>query len=456
MLAVDPETPARFDLTVWDQRFRYGLVLVAVAFGVLDALLDSGNAWIRAGFVISVAGLVGYFTNFLAIKMLFQPKQGQVLGWRGLVPKNKARIAQSLGESVQEQLLAPDIVIAYIRERQLIEVGTQSAADWVDAQLQQPRVRRAITEWLVQVLNQHGPRQLSELFDVTENLLKALARNPDIIEHNWQRFRVVLIEFLKLPENREMAAQAMQRVVLTHLPDIAIWINQTLEQYLQRQRSVGTTVGLGLKNLFSFDQKAIQQLLTRFAEDSQVADQVMVGLDAVMDRLQHELQSESLQTQLQTHLESWIEAAADLSRRHLLPGVIEQLGDYLNEPANWQQIEEYLIEALQWAKQRSLGFLNSADGTAALRAGIERAVQKLNVTELVEEQVMQLDTDELEKMVLDNSGGNFTVIQVLGGALGIIVGTVQVHLLFVVPLTGLLGVVWVAWALNERRGRAQR
>jgi uncharacterized membrane protein YheB (UPF0754 family) len=454
MIAVDPEAPARFDLTVWDRRVRYGLLIAAAVFGLLDAVLDSGNAWVRAGFVITVAGLVGYFTNFLAIKMLFQPKQGQVLGWRGLVPKNKARIAQSLGESVQEQLLAPDIIIAYIRERQLIEVGTQSAADWVDAQLQQPQVRRDITEWLVQALNQYGPDQLGELFDFTETALKALARNPEIIETNWQRFRVVLIEFLRLPENREMAAQAMQRVVVTHLPDIAVWLNQALENYLQQKRVGG--VGLGLKNLFSFDQKAIQQLLTRFAEDPQVADQVMTGLDAVMDRLQHELQSEALQTQLQTHLESWIESAADLSRRHLLPGVIEQLGDYLNEPANWQQIEEHLIEALQWAKQRSLAFLNSAEGTAALRAAIERGVQKLNVTELVQEQVMQLDTDELEKMVLDNSGGNFTVIQVLGGALGIIVGTVQVHLLFVVPLAGLLGVVWVAWSLNERRGRAQR
>jgi len=53
--------------------------------------------------------------------------------------------------------------------------------------------------------------------------------------------------------------------------------------------------------------------------------------------------------------------------------------------------------------------------------------------------------------VLDNTGGNLTVIQVLGGGLGLIAGTVQVHIAFAVPIGGLLAVVWAAWRLNERR-----
>jgi len=149
------------DLTKWDRNFRRSLLGAALVFGLLDYWFSGDNLWFRAGFVITVAGLVGYFTNFLAIKMLFQPKQGQVLGWQGLVPKNKDQIAKSLAESVQEQLLSPEIILAYIRERELIEAGTNTIADWVDRNLQDPKVRTRITRLLVDLMQDKGPDALT-------------------------------------------------------------------------------------------------------------------------------------------------------------------------------------------------------------------------------------------------------------------------------------------------------
>jgi len=46
---------------------------------------------------------------------------------------------------------------------------------------------------------------------------------------------------------------------------------------------------------------------------------------------------------------------------------------------------------------RALSALNSDAGQAWITRGIERAVHQLNVTNLVEQQVKGLDTDELEK-----------------------------------------------------------
>ena len=144
------------NLADWDVHFRRLLLASAILLGVLDWWADGANAWFRSGFVIAIAGCVGYFTNFLAIKMLFQPRRGAVLGWRGLIPKNQAQIAASLGQSVQNQLLAPDIVLAYISERRLIERGSEALVEWIDARLQQPEVRRRITTTLIGVLNERG------------------------------------------------------------------------------------------------------------------------------------------------------------------------------------------------------------------------------------------------------------------------------------------------------------
>lgn len=60
-----------------------------------------------------VGGLIGYSTNWLAIKMLFWPLQEKRVGnWRvpftpGLIPKKRAGLAASLGETVANYLVTP-------------------------------------------------------------------------------------------------------------------------------------------------------------------------------------------------------------------------------------------------------------------------------------------------------------------------------------------------------------
>lgn len=442
------------DVTAWDRSFRHALLLATAVFAALDYWLGAQYGWPRSGFVICVAGCVGYFTNYLAIKMLFQPKRGRVFGWRGLVPKNQPQIARSLGESVQEQLLSPDILLAYISEKRLIDVGTQGLADWVDAKLQNPEVRREIAALLVRLLNERGPELLTATFDLGEEAAKGLARNPQAIEAYWQRVRAALSAFSENPDNREMVARTIRHLLRQRVPEVAAWVDDAIERYLQSHRGVGR-IGMGLKSLLSLDEAAIENMLVRFSEDSGLAEEGLRLLDAIMASVQVDLASEEKQAQLQQELESWIETVSGLSREHLLPAMVDQIGEYLNSGDNWAQIESSLIRLLQWLKERTLALLESPTGQDYVRAAIERAVQQLNVTELVEQQVMQLDTDELEKMVLDNTGGNLTIIQVLGGCLGLVAGTVQVHLLFAVPIGVGVGAVWVAYRFNEYRLRRQ-
>lgn len=58
-----------------------------------------------------VGAIIGYFTNWLAIKMLFKPRtQKRIAGIRvpftpGLIPKEKERIAKSIAQSVGEHLI---------------------------------------------------------------------------------------------------------------------------------------------------------------------------------------------------------------------------------------------------------------------------------------------------------------------------------------------------------------
>lgn len=71
---------------------------------------------------VLVGSLIGYCTNYLAIKMLFHPYRELHIGkWRvpftpGIIPKNQSRVANSLGEAVSEQLLTKEIVMENFRK----------------------------------------------------------------------------------------------------------------------------------------------------------------------------------------------------------------------------------------------------------------------------------------------------------------------------------------------------
>jgi len=80
--------------------------------------LDAGGLEVDSALFIAVsiavAAIIGYITNYLAIKMLFLPRrEWKVWGWRvpftpGLIPKRKGEIAASLGRVVSDYLVTAD------------------------------------------------------------------------------------------------------------------------------------------------------------------------------------------------------------------------------------------------------------------------------------------------------------------------------------------------------------
>ena len=66
---------------------------------------------------ILVGSVIGYFTNGLAIKMLFRPHRAVYIGKHklpftpGIIPKNQKRLAGAIGDAVSEQLLTKDAVL---------------------------------------------------------------------------------------------------------------------------------------------------------------------------------------------------------------------------------------------------------------------------------------------------------------------------------------------------------
>ena len=60
--------------------------------------------------------LIGYITNYIAIRMLFRPRRAKyIFGWKapftpGLIPKEKSRIAASIGEAISRNLMNREVI----------------------------------------------------------------------------------------------------------------------------------------------------------------------------------------------------------------------------------------------------------------------------------------------------------------------------------------------------------
>lgn len=438
----------QWDVNKIDLWFRNALVLVSGILMALQFMLGTDLAWLNGAMILSMAGVVGYFTNLLALKMLFQPKQGSILGWEGLVPKNKHLIAEQLGQSVQTQLLSPDIIMSYVNERQLISRGTERIEAWLDAQLQDTDTRKRLNARVIALLQERGPDLMRIVFDFSENKIKAMALNPDLVHEYWPPLRAKLSAFLQDENNRLQAAEHIRKGLLESLPHLASVLDDAIETYLARGGAVAR-VGKQIKQFASFDEHAIREWLEIFVNDDATQIQFVGVADVLIETLQKKLDAPESQALLVSKIEGWVVQSSRYARESLLPGWIEDLQGYLGNEANWLEMDRFLLATLTSAKDKLSDYVNAAEGQALLKSNLERVVSRLNVSRLVQEQVMKLDTDELEKMILDNTGGNLVVIQVLGGVLGLFVGTIQVNVWFAIPVFLITALVWVLAYFNR-------
>lgn len=97
---------------------------------------------IRILLPIAVGALIGYCTNYIAIKMLFHPRKpvkfmGKVLPFTpGVIPKNQSRIAHAVGSAVGESLLTSEDIVKSLKSNEVKDAIARETA----SQIMNPQV----------------------------------------------------------------------------------------------------------------------------------------------------------------------------------------------------------------------------------------------------------------------------------------------------------------------------
>ncbi len=394
-----------------------------------------------------LGAVIGYFTNDLAIRMLFRPYRPLYLGrYRvpftpGLIPSNQGRLAARVADTITSSLLTPE-ELQKIARRLLQLERTQAAIYWllqtalnqVKLDAYKARTAKILAGILHDFLGQSLPR-----------LLRILARQEDFlaeqINHIFDRF---LLEFRFSPSQAEQLANWLLEFALT--PDflrralVDFLTDETIDIIDQDLREQTTGTYWVVANVFGVRNGLIR--LRRFCiEEPETANQRLAELMTSLglkQRLTDLIQDLSLQNLPVVTMHRLRKQLRELIREYLQvdgPVLIKNLSDSLN----WNEIAHLILTRL-----RNSAVMNTSLGLISeeLALIIERYLEKdlerliahvipiLDIDQTIIDRVNATAPADLEAGIQGIVRTELQAIVNLGGFLGFLVGLGQAAFLW--------------------------
>ncbi len=232
-----------------------------------------------------IGAVIGYITNWLAIKMLFRPREAKyIFGMKlpftpGLIPKEKSRIANKVGETVGTHLLNSDSLSKALKDDKIKakfnEVAKEKINQVINSNstleeslkntlgenyyaLKRNMINNIAKTILESIQEEEFKNKLK--FYIVDSIKERLNKNPEkIIDFiNSNKFREVIINTLEEEKTRDIIGKALLKEVKTlEKEDLTIEevipenIKPYIEEYVKSQKD--TLVDI-IKNLLRDDE----------------------------------------------------------------------------------------------------------------------------------------------------------------------------------------------------------
>ena len=89
----------------------------------------------------AVAGMIGFGTNWVAIKMLFWPKEVRPIFGQGLIPSQRDQLIEKVANEVLEKLINEELIFQKIEETRLVSRFSESLFQKLQGVVHEPEFR---------------------------------------------------------------------------------------------------------------------------------------------------------------------------------------------------------------------------------------------------------------------------------------------------------------------------
>ena len=390
-------------------------IVLRRGFGV--TLVRGGSVFGDIVLPILAAAAIGYVTNWLAIKMLFEPHEPTWRHWipwitfgfwrQGLLPKNKARMARELGQTFGARLLRPERLVAEL-------------SDKAEAYLARPDVAETFKSEAQSLLRDNADAIAAFLVPEIERAAGTLLDRflaPEKLGTFWDE---TLAPRLNDGATRALIAEKIIDVVRRNAPAFSRTIQRELREHLRRKfggaggylGSLGDAAADFVMDYFA-DDEAIRRKVAdwlRKPETTQLLKGQLILLGEKATEWMHSEEGRAAMGGFAAEIKSKAGEALSEYVKEALPKLV---GDALDSPRLWTWVETSALPALR----RRLTDYIAANG--------DRILETFDLPGRIEKEVNALDMASFHALLDRLMAQHLGAIQVLGYVLGAVVGALQ-------------------------------
>lgn len=178
-----------------------------------------------------IGGIIGYFTNFIAIKMLFRPKHEVKIGnftlpfTPGIIPKRKDQLARAIGETVAEKVFTEED----IQQIFLSDGMTEAVAEGFMDTIYRGQSSISLQELLDGILSEY------EMEDFQKNLDDTMRRKVHMTINRTDIGERVSVECSKLLREKVRGTVAAKFLTGERISSISDYVGKHMQQYTKEQ-----------------------------------------------------------------------------------------------------------------------------------------------------------------------------------------------------------------------------
>jgi uncharacterized membrane protein YheB (UPF0754 family) len=200
------------------------------AMGLSMSFASLGNMFnqyqfLNALYIISVSGLIGYGTNYIAIRMLFRPVNKRPVWGQGLIPAQRDRIIVTLAQGMHKHVLNEDLIRMRVEETGLVSKVNNLVMDGTTNLVKDAELRILLKKMIFDSINDYARRE--DIRIEIRNLIDQRLENN--LEGGLKKF---LLQTYKKYNERDYH-EVIDKVV-NDIPKVAIEVIEKMEAQLDR------------------------------------------------------------------------------------------------------------------------------------------------------------------------------------------------------------------------------
>ncbi|TDM04660.1 DUF445 domain-containing protein [Macrococcus carouselicus] len=354
-----------------------------------------------------IGALIGGFTNYIAIKMLFRPYHPVYLFGRqlpftpGLIPKRRDELSVKIGEMVTNHLLTPDV----FKQKVLTPDTRHFLERLLRQQVETLKEERYTIKYFADQWNYSIEEQVSAQIE--------------------EKVRTVLSQLALTQSFNELLPAAAQDTLTKKVGGASVLLLDKFQDYVRSDKGYQDILNM-VETFFMQKGKLISML------------QMFMTAEAIADRVQREMLKLTDEDKIKNIIQSEVDkeygrlmttAPIDYIEESKIQQLISQTAATITKRLNVQHytrtpLIRLLPEAFAYVEAKGIDRLLDT-GLMHLADNIPVILEKIHLSELIKEQIDRFELSFIEKLIIEISNKELKLITLLGFLLGGIIGLLQ-------------------------------